>query len=367
MSRAFETALRAQSVPYQMVNGLEFFQRKEIKDVLAYLQVLNNPRDRTALLRILNVPPRGIGKTLVGRLVALADQRGLSLLEACRECQEKKGTAPICRNGPEGASHKWGLSPFSGELPQRSLAAVRQFVDLLDRLSAAAIGPVEELMGLVLSETGYQRKLKLSEDAEDQERLANIEELLTVAREYDERNGEEASLEGFLEEACLTSDTDAWESDADRVTLMTLHASKGLEFPVVFLTAVEEGLLPHERSRDTPAQLEEERRLMFVGITRAQEELELSMAQYRDFRGQRKMTIPSQFLMELPRAEMEVHEAEPAVPAWSQPAWEPRRGRQCRSGCHWRLVRQCPVDTLRRASPGALRLPQPRRGLPQPH
>ena len=140
--------------------------------------------------------------------------------------------------------------------------------------------------------------------------------MLTVARDFDERAGvsagqvgnlsREGHLEAFLEETCLVNDTDAWQTDADRVTLMTLHASKGLEFPVVFLTAVEEGILPHERSREHPAQLEEERRLMFVGITRAQQELQISLARYRDFRGQRKLTIPSSFLMELPRAEMEV-------------------------------------------------------------
>ena len=127
-----------------------------------------------------------------------------------------------------------------------------------------------------------------------------------MARDFDERRGGAGRLEAFLEETCLVNDTDAWETEADRVTLMTLHASKGLEFPVVYLTAVEEGLLPHERSREHPEQLEEERRLMFVGITRAQQELQMSLARYRDFRGQRKSTIPSSFLMELPRMEMEV-------------------------------------------------------------
>jgi DNA helicase-2/ATP-dependent DNA helicase PcrA len=174
----------------------------------------------------------------------------------------------------------------------------------MDRLNNAICSPIEEILGLVLSETGYQKQLQGSEDEDDQERLANIEELLTVARDFDERHGEGSQLEAFLEETCLVNDTDAWETDADRVTLMTLHASKGLEFPVVYLTAVEEGLLPHERSREHPEQLEEERRLMFVGITRAQQELQISMARYRDFRGQRKLTIPSSFLMELPRAEM---------------------------------------------------------------
>ena len=175
-------------------------------------------------------------------------------------------------------------------------------------------GPVEEILGLVLSETGYQRQLRESEDEEDQERLANIEELLTVARDFDQRHGAAGRLEAFLEETCLVNDTDAWQTDADRVTLMTLHASKGLEFPVVYLTAVEEGLLPHERSREHPEQLEEERRLMFVGITRAQQELQISIARYRDFRGQRKLTIPSSFLMELPRGEMELESPPADVP-----------------------------------------------------
>jgi DNA helicase II / ATP-dependent DNA helicase PcrA len=159
--------------------------------------------------------------------------------------------------------------------------------------------------------------------------LANIEELLTVAREFDERHGDDGGLERFLEETCLVNDTDNWQVAADRVTLMTLHSSKGLEFPVVYLIAVEEGILPHERSRQRDEDLEEERRLMFVGITRAQEELQLSTAQYRDFRGQRRMTIPSHFLMELPRDELEVQapaagrylEAEPpeVEPVFSRP------------------------------------------------
>ena len=139
-----------------------------------------------------------------------------------------------------------------------------------------------------------------------------------MARDFDERRGGTGQLEAFLEETCLVNDTDAWETDADRVTLMTLHASKGLEFPVVYVMAVEEGLLPHERSREHPEQLEEERRLLFVGITRAQQELQLSLARYRDFRGQRKPTIPSSFLMELPRMEMEVEfaAAEDVGPSW---------------------------------------------------
>ncbi len=282
LSRAFEFALRERGVPYQMVNGLEFFQRKEIKDILSYLHLLNNPQDGVALRRVINTPPRGIGKTTIERLADYADRHGLPLLEAARQAGRIES------------------------LKARPAALLAKFVVLFDRLAAAITGPIEEILGLVLAETGYQQQLTESEDEEDQQRLANIEELLTVARDFDERQGEAGQLEAFLEETSLVSDTDAWETDADRVTLMTLHASKGLEFPVVYLTAVEEGILPHERSREHPEQLEEERRLMFVGITRAQQELQLSTARYRDFRGQRKLTIPSSFLMELPRGEMDV-------------------------------------------------------------
>ncbi len=146
--------------------------------------------------------------------------------------------------------------------------------------------------------------------------MANVEELLTAAREFDEQNPGPDQLEIFLEQACLVNDTDAWEVDDDRVTLMTMHAAKGLEFPVVFVIAVEEGLLPHERSRESPEQLEEERRLLFVAITRAKEELQLNLARYREFRGQRRYAIPSQFLMELP-----LHELETSELLWSEPAW----------------------------------------------
>jgi DNA helicase II / ATP-dependent DNA helicase PcrA len=291
LSRALEFALRELGVPYQMVNGLEFFQRREIKDILAYLHLLNNPRDEVALMRVINVPARGIGKTTIDRLVAYAARHGMTLLDAARSA----GPHPSPLPKGEGIG-----------IGRRAASLLGKFVEMIDRIAAAADGPIEEVLGLVLSETGYQQHLRESEDEEDQERLANIEELLTVARDFDERRGGPDQLEAFLEETCLVSDTDAWETDADRVTLMTLHASKGLEFPVVYLTAVEEGLLPHQRSREQPEQLEEERRLMFVGITRAQQELQLSTARYRDFRGQRKLTIPSSFLMELPRGEMQI-------------------------------------------------------------
>ncbi len=282
LSLPLELAFREVGIPYQLIQGVEFYQRKEIRDTLAYLEIVHNPRDDDAVLRVINTPARGIGRTTISRLADHAAAHGISLLEAARQCEH---------------------APF---LSKRAAVLVTKFVKLADGLTAAANAPVEEMIGQVLAATGYKKQFEGSDDEDDLQRLANIEELLTAAREFDERKGNEARLDEFLEETALVGDTDDWEAENDRVTLMTLHASKGLEFPVVFLIAAEEGLLPHERSRDKFDQLEEERRLLFVGITRAEEELQISRADKRDFRGQRKITIPSQFLMELPRGEMEI-------------------------------------------------------------
>jgi DNA helicase II / ATP-dependent DNA helicase PcrA len=281
LSRSLEFALRDFGIPYQMVNGLEFYQRKEIKDVLAYLHLLNNPRDSVAFLRVVNTPPRGIGRSTIQQLVDHAARKGKSLLDSAREA---------------------GLIE---SLNKRAAVAVAKFVAMYDRLSLVSAGSVQDIMRQVLAESGYRQVLADSEDQQDQERLANIEELITAAHEFDDQNPGAGQLENFLEQACLVNDTDAWEADDDRVTLMTMHAAKGLEFPVVFIIAVEEGLLPHERSRQSADELEEERRLLFVGLTRAREELHLSLSRYRDFRGQLRMSVPSQFLLELPREEME--------------------------------------------------------------
>lgn len=282
LSRALEHALREQGVPYQIVNGLEFYQRKEIKDVLAYLRLINNPRDNQALERIINVPTRGIGKSTIDKLRVRAAQRGLSLLEAARE------------------------SGLIAGLAKKSAVSVARFVALFDRLNERATAPIEEILGHVLTETGYRDLLAASEAEEDLERLANIEELLTAAREFDAQHPGDGHLQEFLEQSSLASDTDAFEAENDTVTLMTLHAAKGLEFPVVFIIALEEGLIPHERSKDSPDKLEEERRLLFVGITRAETSLQLSHVDRRNYRGRELMPVPSSFLMELPRSEMEL-------------------------------------------------------------
>ena len=286
LSRALEHALRKASIPYQMIRGQEFYQRKEIKDVLAYCQLVNNPRDDVAFERTVNTPPRGIGKKTIDRLNEHAYRIGMPLLDAARDANLIEG------------------------LTKAAAAKVLAFVGIVDRITAVAHGPVEEVIGTVLEASGYRAVLAESEDDQDQSRLANIEELLTDARSFDEQqrvdegNFDGGQLEAYLERTWLVNDTDDWESDTDKVTLMTLHAAKGLEFPVVFIVAVEDGVLPHERVGRHPDELEEERRLAFVGITRAKDELQLSYAVTRDFRGIRRRTIPSSFLMEMPREEL---------------------------------------------------------------
>ncbi|MHC2070287.1 ATP-dependent helicase [Bremerella sp. T1] len=285
LSRAYEEALRQQGIPYMIVSGVEFYQRKEIKDVLAYAMLLNNPRDDVAFTRIVNTPTRGIGKTTILKLQVHALDNGISMMDAARE------------------------AGVIDTLNKRAAVAVAKFVSLFDRLSLKINEPVEEILGAILSETGYRAQFENSDDEDDVSRLENIDELLSSAREFDFQHPEDGTLEQYLEDKALVNETDEFDTALDRVTLMTLHAAKGLEFPHVFIVAIEEGLLPHERSKDSDAQLEEERRLLFVGITRAQEELELSTANQRDFRGRRMMTVPSKFLFELPRDEMDFQAA----------------------------------------------------------
>ncbi len=287
LSRVLEQALRRTGVPYQIVRGTEFFQRAEIKDMVAYLQLIYNQRCDEAFKRIVNVPTRGIGKTTVTRLTAFAADHGLSLLEAARAADR------------------------IDSLGKRAQQALQRFVDLMDELSRADTGKVRTLLEAVAERTGYLKSLEDSSDEEDQSRAANVHELIDDAGEFDEQcalmETDESPLELFLQHAALASDQDGLEESRDAVSLMTLHASKGLEFPVVFIVGLEQGILPHDRSlqSEQPHALEEERRLFFVGITRAQDELYLSLAAARGFGERRQPAVPSQFLQELPLEELQ--------------------------------------------------------------
>ncbi len=287
ISRMLEEAFVRAGIPYQIVNGHEFYERREVKDMLAYLHLINNPRHDAAFRRVINTPPRGIGRATVKRLDEHARRYQIPLLDAAREAGLLEG------------------------LNKRAANALARFVALYDALHDAIQQPVGELARRVLTESGYRERLARSQNEEDQERLANVEELIAAAQDFDTQHAEDGGLEAFLEQAALVADTDAWEQTVDKVSLMTLHSAKGLEFPVVYIVGLEEGLLPHERSRHEPDKLEEERRLLFVGITRAEEELQLSMARRRAFRGDFRPTVPSTFLFELPRAELEFIEHPP--------------------------------------------------------
>ena len=277
LSRQLESALARQQIPYQVAKGTAFYDRAEVKDVVAYLRLVANPADRQAFLRIINKPARRLGQTSQKRLVAWADENGETLIEA--------------------ASHA-GDCPALGKPAARGF---RVFAETLRAITLEDCGTVAKLVRAVVERTGYLVPYRDESDEKSVEVVTNVEEVITAAAMYDRRAGEEATLEGFLEESALVSDTDALDADLGQVTMMTLHAAKGLEYPVVFLVGVEQGLIPHDRSlrENDPAELEEERRLLFVGITRAEEELTLSQTAARVVRGRSQITISSQFLPEL--------------------------------------------------------------------
>ncbi len=270
-SRPLEEAFIKAKIPYQIVRGVEFYNRKEIRDMLAYLKVLANSSDETALLRIINTPARGIGKTTIGRIQAYAKENNISTYQALKRADR----IATLGNGPK--------------------AKVKVFADMINGLMKDIAGPVEPLIEKLFAESGLEAALK---QASEKDAIDNINALISAAAIYD-KNTEEPSLTDYLQQIALFSDADAYDSSVDRVSLMTMHAAKGLEFDNVFIIGLEEGLLPHERSADNEDELEEERRLFFVGITRAKSRLSISYARYRTFRGQLMRTIPSQFLYEL--------------------------------------------------------------------
>jgi len=281
MTRSLEHAFRNRSIPYQIVNGLEFYQRREIKDLLAYLHLINNPNHDVALTRIINVPTRGIGAKTVERIRDHADKHGITMLESAGQ-----------------ADHIEGLA-------KRSATMVRKFIKIYDNLSIKATAPLEDLLRYLVEEIGFEQYLeKTSVDQQDGNSLANVDELISAAVEFDRQHPDDGSLEAFLEQVALVADSDAFDGSKERVTLMTLHAAKGLEFPHVFIIGVEDDMLPHKRSKESEAEIEEERRLLFVGITRAKQWLQLSCCKRRAMRGDVRPVIPSPFLNELPLEEM---------------------------------------------------------------
>jgi DNA helicase-2/ATP-dependent DNA helicase PcrA len=269
MSRGLEEAFIRNKIPYQIVRGTEFYNRKEIRDLLAYLKILVNPSDEVALLRIINTPARGIGKTTIDKVRAYTALNNISFFEALKK-----------------AEHIESLS----KAPKAKITA---FVNMLERFKKDAAGKVAPLAERVFTESGLKESIQSDDSA-----LENVNELISTAVQYD-RQTEEPSLLDYLQQIALFSDADAYDASGDRVAFMTLHAAKGLEFENVFITGLEEGLLPHERSNTDEDETEEERRLFFVGITRAKSGLHISYAQYRTIRGQTQRMILSPFLYEL--------------------------------------------------------------------
>jgi ATP-dependent DNA helicase UvrD/PcrA len=278
-SRVLEDVLVRQDIPYQVIGGPKFYERAEIKDAIAYLQVIDNPSDAISLTRIANRPRRGIGDASLARLQTYADAHGVSLWEAL-EHPEEAG----CGGAP--------------------LKAIDKFRTLMQSSMSGALElSVPELLERVLEQSGYVEALEAERTIEAQGRIENLEELIGVAREYKE-NAESPTLSEFLQQISLFSDQDAIEDERSLVTLMTLHNAKGLEFRVVFLIGMEEGVFPHSRSIEEQG-LEEERRLCYVGLTRAQERLVLTHAAARSLWGSRGYNMPSRFLDELPQEEIE--------------------------------------------------------------
>jgi DNA helicase II / ATP-dependent DNA helicase PcrA len=297
-SRVLEDVLVRQAIAYQVIGGPRFYERAEIKDVIAYLQVIDNPYDAVSLQRIANRPRRGIGDTSLARLQAFADSQGISLWEAL----------------PRGEEAGVGATP---------LKAVRGFHTLLQSLQAGALElPVHELLERVLERTGYLETLEAERTIEAQGRIENLQELVGVAREYQER-ADEPSLSGFLQDISLYSEQDAIRGDGSFVTLMTIHNAKGLEFRAVFMIGMEEGIFPHSRSIEEQG-IEEERRLCYVGMTRAKERLVLTHASSRSLWGNRGYNLPSRFLDELPDEWAERERLRAASWAASSPGIKPR-------------------------------------------
>ncbi len=277
-SRVIEEQLRLKSIPYKIVGGMKFYERKEIKDIIGYLKIILNPNDDIALKRIINVPTRGLGKTTIEKIEAIAIQDSVSFLEAIHTAVKTK----IVTAG--------------------TLKKLSQFFDLIVKLKSKIEMPLNDLYLTVLDETGYIQSLKEENTLESKARIENLEELNNAIVQFSKERQGEATLQTFLEEMSLVSDIDSVDDTFNSVTLMTLHISKGLEFPVVFMVGMEEGLFPgHQKINDADeTEMEEERRLCYVGMTRARERLFMLHSRTRKVWGQDQFHPPSRFLSELP-------------------------------------------------------------------
>ena len=309
-SRVFEEVFIRVGMPYKVVGGVRFYERREIRDALAYLRVIANPDDVVSLRRILNTPRRGIGDRAESAVEAVRRSRAASR-------SVPRSRSPTCRSGWRRArSTRSATSPICCT----SLRAVLASPD----------GTPSSILEAVLDQTGYLRELEASKDPQDEGRVDNLRELVSVAREFEEQRAgtdEATSLDAFLEQVSLVADADTVpDASGGVVTLMTLHTAKGLEFPVVFLTGLEDGVFPHMRSLGDPAEMAEERRLAYVGITRARERLYLSRALSRSAWGAPSWNPPSRFLDEVP-AELAEWTGEvgrtPFVPSYGDDAPEP--------------------------------------------
>lgn len=287
-SRALEEALIMRGFPYQIIGGLKFYERKEIKDILAYLKLIINPADSLAIERIYNIPPRGIGKAILEKVVS---GQWLVTSEKNAEINIINALADVVK---------------AGTLSVRQLEAISDFHKLLVSIAETAEKKsLREVIRYIIKKLKYEEYLKefslsKTSDYENfEDRLENLKELQTVASKYDELPGKEG-IEKFLEEVALLQHTDKLRNNPDKITLMTIHASKGLEFPVVFIVGMEEGLFPHSRTTINPSELEEERRLCYVAVTRAKDHLILTYTKYRRIFGSSSATLPSRFINEIP-------------------------------------------------------------------
>ena len=289
-SRVLEEALIKRALPYTMVGGTKFYDRKEIKDVLAYLRVLYNPFDDLSLLRIINVPKRSIGATTVAKLQDYARANGTSLFMTLTQLH----LVDTIKGKTKEKLEEFGILIFT-------LVAEMEDKTVLDILES------------ILDRTGYLAQLEESTDPQDQARAENIGELLSVAKDFQDTNPT-GTVEDFLEQVALVNDVDSFEQEESKVTLMTLHAAKGLEFPIVLLGGLEEGLFPHSRTLMNPEEIEEERRLAYVGITRAEKELYISNATTRTVFGRTSSYLPSRFIDEIPEELVDGLRAKRKVP-----------------------------------------------------